>query len=64
MVGYAPCYSMAGDMIGRLQNLAIKNKVDIIDFNTYTSSLGFPLRKIFEAKLRTFAQSKSKIRKE
>jgi hypothetical protein len=60
MVGYAPCYSMAGDMIRRLQDLAIKNKISIIDFNTHASSLGFPVRKIFEEKLKAFAQGKSK----
>jgi len=59
-VGYAPCYSMAGDMIRRLQDLAIKNKISIIDFNTYASSLGFPIRKIFEQKLKAFAQRKAK----
>jgi len=64
MVGYAPCYSMAGDMIKRLQNLAIKNKISIIDFNTYVSSLGFPLRKIFESKLKAFAQGKSRTKNE
>lgn len=60
MVGYAPCYSMAGDMIRRLQNLAIKNKISILDFNTYASSLGFPIRKIFEEKLKALAQGKSR----
>jgi len=60
MVGYAPCYSMAGNMIQRLQNLAIKNKIPIIDFNTYASSLGFPPRKIFEEKLEAFAEGKTK----
>jgi len=61
-VGYAPCYSMAGDIIRRLQDLAIKNKISIIDFNTYASSLGFPIRKIFEQKLKAFAQGKSKTK--
>jgi len=60
MVGYAPCYSMAGDIIRRLQDLAIKNRISVIDFNTYASSLGFPIRKIFEEKLKAFAQGKSK----
>jgi len=62
MVGYAPCYSMAGDMIRRLQDLAVKNKISVIDFDTYASSLGFPIRKIFEEKLKAFAQGKSKAR--
>lgn len=59
-VGYAPCYSMAGDMIRRLQDLAMKNKISIIEFNTYAASLGFPIRKIFEEKLKALAQGKNK----
>jgi len=62
MVGYAPCYSMAGNMIRRLQDLAIKNKISVIEFNTYASSLGFPIRKIFEEKLKAFAQGRSKAK--
>jgi hypothetical protein len=62
MVGYAPCYSMAGNMIQRLQNLAIKNGISMIDFNTYVSSLGFPPRKIFEEKLKTFVQRRGKTK--
>jgi len=62
MVGYAPCYSMAGNMIRRLQDLAIKNKMSVIEFNTYASSLGFPIRKIFEEKLKAFAQGRSKTK--
>jgi len=62
MVGYAPCYSMAGDMIRRLQDLAIKNKISVVDFNTYASSLGFPIRRIFEEKLKAFAQGKGKTK--
>jgi len=54
-VGYAPCYSMAGEGIRELQELAVKNGKRAIDFNTYASSLGFPGRTIFEEKLRIFA---------
>ncbi len=54
-VGYAPCYSMAGEALRELQELALKNGKSTIDFNTYASSLGFPGRTIFEEKLLKFA---------
>jgi len=57
-VGYAPCYSMAGEALRELQELAVKNGKTAIDFNTYASSLGFPGRTIFEEKLHKFATAK------
>jgi len=57
-VGYAPCYSMAGEALRELQELAVKNGKTAIDFNTYASSLGFPGRTTFEEKLRKFATAK------
>jgi hypothetical protein len=56
-VGYAPCYSMAGEALRELQELAVRNGKSVIDFNTYASSLGFPGRTIFEEKLSKFATS-------
>jgi len=56
-VGYAPCYSMAGEALRELQELAVRNGKSIIDFNTYASSLGFPGRTVFEEKLNKFATS-------
>jgi hypothetical protein len=53
-VGYAPCYSIAGDVIGRLQQKALKKGVSLIEFNTYVSSLGFPPRRIFERRINDF----------
>jgi hypothetical protein len=50
-VGYAPCYSIAGDKIKRLQQQAIKKGMSQIDFNTYVASLGFPAPEIFEQKV-------------
>jgi hypothetical protein len=58
MVGYAPCYSMAGETLKELQELAIKNGKSALDFNTYASSLGFPGRTLFEEKLLKFATTK------
>jgi len=53
-VGYAPCYSIAGEMIRKLQQRALKKGITLLDFNTYVSSLGFPARKIFEQKIKEF----------
>jgi hypothetical protein len=58
-VGYAPCYSIAGDVIRRLQQKALKKGVDLIEFNTYVSSLGFPPRKIFEQRINDFIKRHS-----
>ncbi len=57
-VGYAPCYSMAGEALRKLQELAKKNGKNVVDFNTYASALGFPGRTIFEKKLYDFATAK------
>jgi len=53
-VGYAPCYCIAGDVIRRLQTLALKKGIDLVEFNTYVSSLGFPPREIFERRIKDF----------
>jgi hypothetical protein len=50
-VGYAPCYSIAGDRIRALQQRALKKGISQVDFNTYVSSLGFPAREIFEKRV-------------
>ncbi len=63
-VGYAPCYCIAGDVIRKLQTLAMKKGVSLVEFNTYVSSLGFPPRKIFERRIKDFInrpRTKSKI---
>lgn len=59
-VGYAPCYSIAGDVIRKLQQRALKKGISLLDFNTYVSSLGFPARKIFEQKIREFISRHAK----
>jgi hypothetical protein len=63
-VGYAPCYSIAGDKIKRLQQRAIKKGMSQIDFNTYVASLGFPAPEIFEQKIQEhIASVKKKIKR-
>ncbi|UCG68766.1 MAG: hypothetical protein JSV09_13320, partial [Thermoplasmata archaeon] len=50
--GYAPCYSIAGMALKEIQDEARKKGKDILEFNTITSSLGFPPRTVFEERLR------------
>jgi hypothetical protein len=59
-VGYAPCYSIAGDKIRQLQQQALKKRISLLDFNTYVSSLGFPPRETFEQKIKHFISTKKK----
>jgi len=58
-VGYAPCYSIAGDVIRRLQQKAVKKGISLREFNTYVSSLGFPPRRIFERRIKEFIECHS-----
>jgi len=53
-VGYAPCYSIAGNKIRMLQQRALKKGISLVNFNTFVSSLGFPPREIFEQRVREF----------
>jgi hypothetical protein len=59
-VGYAPCYSIAGDKIRTLQQQALKKGISLLGFNTYVSSLGFPPRETFEQKIKHFISTKKK----
>jgi len=59
-VGYAPCYSIAGDVIRKLQGQALAREISQVEFNTYVSSLGFPSREIFERKVKNFINSHRK----
>jgi hypothetical protein len=58
-VGYAPCYSIAGDVIRKLQEQALKKGISQVAFNTFVSSLGFPPRQIFERKVKSFIRTHS-----
>lgn len=59
-VGYAPCYSIEGDKIKKLQQQAIEKGMSQIDFNTYVASLGFPAPEIFEQKVKKHMASARK----
>jgi hypothetical protein len=53
--GYASTYAIIGESIREIQNRAKRNGKNLIDFNTYACSMGFPARTIFEERLREFA---------
>jgi len=53
--GYASTYAIVGESIREIQNRAKRNGKNIVDFNTYACSMGFPARTIFEARLRELA---------
>jgi hypothetical protein len=53
--GYASTYAIIGESIREIQNKAKRNGKNLLDFNTYACSMGFPARTIFEERLREFA---------
>src|SRR2546429_3078159 len=50
-----PPMRLLGRAIREIQNRAKRNGKNIVDFNTYACSMGFPARTIFEARLRELA---------
>ena len=50
--GYAPCYSVFGQRLRKMQADAMKKGVSQKEFNTYVASIGFPARSLFEKKLK------------
>jgi hypothetical protein len=53
-VGYAPCYSIAGDKISKMQQQALEKGISLLDFNTFVSSLGFPPWGTFEKRVQQY----------
>jgi hypothetical protein len=53
--GYASTYAILGESIADIQQEALRNGKNLLDFNTYACSLGFPPRSVFEEKLRAYA---------
>lgn len=62
-VGYAPCYSIAGDKVSKLQQQALKKGISLLDFNTFVSSLGFPHRETFEKRIQQYIARNKNTRK-
>jgi hypothetical protein len=52
--GYASTYAILGESIAEIQQEALRNGKNLLDFDTYACSLGFPPRSVFEEKLRTY----------
>jgi hypothetical protein len=59
-VGYAPVYFIVGDVLREIQEKALRNGVDLVDFNTYATSIGYGARTPFEKRLEEFAKAKKK----
>jgi hypothetical protein len=55
--GYASTYAILGESIAEIQQEALRNGKNLLDFNTYACSLGFPPRSVFENKLKVWATS-------
>ncbi|MBO0888003.1 hypothetical protein J2P12_02775 [Candidatus Bathyarchaeota archaeon] len=53
--GYASTYAIIGESIREIQNKAKRNGKNLLGFNTYACSMGFPARTIFEQRLRDYA---------
>jgi hypothetical protein len=57
-VGYAPVYFIVGDVLREIQEKALKNGVNLVDFNTYATSIGYGARTHFESKLKEFIKER------
>jgi hypothetical protein len=55
--GYASTYAILGESIADIEQEALRNGKNLLDFNTYACSLGFPPRSAFEDKLKAWASS-------
>ena len=55
--GYASTYAIIGERIRELQQDALKHGKSLRDFNAYASSIGWPPKTIFEAKLEAWVRS-------
>jgi len=49
--GYASTYAILGESIANIQQEVLRNGKNMLDFNTYACSLGFPPRSAYESKL-------------
>ena len=52
MPGYAPSYSIFGMKLKAMQEKLRKKGENVVEFNTYASSIGFPYLKIYEEELK------------
>ena len=57
--GYATCYAVIGQDIRAIEKRFIKGAEDMVRFNAYASSMGFPPRSVFIERLSIFARELS-----
>jgi hypothetical protein len=62
-VGYAPVYFIVGDVLREIQEKALKKGVDLVDFNTFATSIGYGARTFFEKRLEEYIKEK-KVRRQ
>jgi hypothetical protein len=55
--GYASTYAILAESIATIQQEALKKGKNLLGFDTYACSLGFPPRSVFEEKLRAYANN-------
>jgi len=55
--GYASTYAIIGERIRELQQDALKHGKSLRDFNAYASSIGWPPKSVFEARLEAWVRS-------
>ncbi len=56
--GYASTYAIIGERIRELQQEALKRGKNLRAFNAYASSIGWPPKSVFEAKLEAWVRSR------
>lgn len=55
--GYATTYAIIGERIREIQEKALKRGADLRSFNGFASSIGWPPRSVFEAKLEAWVRN-------
>lgn len=55
--GYATTYAIIGEAIREIESAAKKAGKDLVKFNTYASSQGFPPRTVFESRLWNYVKT-------
>jgi hypothetical protein len=62
-VGYAPVYFIVGDVLRAIQEKALRKGINLVDFNTYATSIGYGARTHFEKRLEEYIKEKKKRRR-
>jgi hypothetical protein len=59
-VGYAPVYFIVGDVLRQIQKKALTKGIDLVDFNTFATSIGYGARTAFEKRLEDYIREKQR----